>query len=193
MGSGKRRDRGHRLVRCDQSLSPGPRRWVVPSSGMVGSHSGRAALRDGGVPVTPGHRARSQESEPSLLPRHTFFPQVTIPSGCQGRRGDGTTRAYGSTPAHLSPGRRQHCRTACSHTPRLLCHVCVWPTSPVFCIPLWISPNLPLGTVWIPLRGSMPPLMSSAWSYMDLHLPECPRWPCLVPGNSSQWFWTSLL
>lgn len=53
-----------------------------------------------GVPVTPGHLARSWESEPSLSPSSQahILPPSDDAVCCQGRRGHGMTKAYGPAP-----------------------------------------------------------------------------------------------
>lgn len=54
-----------------------------------------------GVPVTPGHLARSRESEPSLsfFPGTCSSPQVMMMlSAARAGEGDGMTKAYGSAP-----------------------------------------------------------------------------------------------
>lgn len=162
MGSGKRKDTGHRLVRCDQSLchltptsgwSQAQGQWT-PTQGELLSGMG------GGVPVTPGHRARSQENKPSLLPRHTFFPQVTMPSGCQGRRGDGTTRAYGSAPPpiHLRVETALQNRVF-SHTRAALPHLCV--TN----IPCFLCPSLDFSQL-APRNSLNPPQRLNATAHI---------------------------
>ena len=101
-----------------------------------------------GVPVTPGHLARSRESEPSLSP--SSQPHVLPPSDdavcCQGRRGDGMTQAYGSAP---QPIRLRGDDSAAE--PRVLTHTSCSATSvcnqhPLFSVSLsGFPPTVPSG------------------------------------------------